>query len=247
MQAVSTSDVLLEKSLKLWENPFHDYSPQGAEGLTNFPALCGDIVEGYKEDRFSFHFHLFQIENRHSDSDICFLLSHGNESEVGDNPNRVRLGEQETPMLVNVAKFVQDEKRVARIPTTVRLHSLNLCASIFGNPVEAAPPKLAFESVFRFTYGELMILVGFLIRSRNQFPHKIVETRPEILQAIADQERDGRRNWTGIHAHRGDQICIEVYLSQSMAYFAFEAPLKLGFQALKVAVSPIDFGAHAIK
>lgn len=71
--------------------------------------------------------------------------------------------------------------------------------------------------------------------------------RPEILQAVANQEWNKGRNWSGLHTQRGDDVCSGLYLSHPIARFAVKVPREFVFEGLEVLVSPMDFESHAIK
>jgi len=246
---------LHEKSLKFRNNFVSNFVNQESQTLRDFQSLYGPLVENQRQNRLAAHGHFLSNMHRRPNSDLCCMIARGNDglnfSSVRTREFRLRghdvqKRQQHPPMLVDVGEVI-DELEQPSLRFVVRLQSLDLCNSIWRHPVQAMPPKFAFESTMTTANRELMFFSGYIIRSKHQSPHQIVKGRPHVLQAVSDPKRNGKRNGD-VRLNPGNKaICIGLSLPHNSCRFVAKVPANIGSKDLKLSCGPSDFLLNGVE
>jgi hypothetical protein len=230
------------------------------ETRADLDTLCGSLVERYKQETLTFHFHYFASTRRlGADGNFCAIIGRS-ERAVNMMPRlgtkKLRAGgmsgkhsKQEPSVFVDVAECIEDLNGTGFpfLPVVVRLQSLDLFHRICGDSSEPMPSNLALESSLSATNGEHVLYVGCLVRSKHKFPHQIIEGRPQILNTVPEDERNGSGDGSLGVEFQDDSIRLRLFLGHHFARLACEIPKSLPFESLKVLFGPDDFLPHGIE
>ena len=206
------------------------------------------LVEGYKRNKPSLHLHfLVRRERNVSETGFCAIVAGSWEAvnlgarfiEDGVVPNAPSNGHDYPPMLVRVGEIVQEVQGAAgfaSLASNVRLHSLDFCRRVWGNPLEAVA-ALTFDGGFLKGFssgadGELITFLGFVSRSKCKLPHKVVKSAPEVVDAVSNYERDifGDRN-EDVESLRVD-FRVWIALENQFAHLGVKIPARFGIERL---------------
>jgi len=240
--------------LKFGDNRFVNEMPELIEDSRDIYVLCGSLVEHYKKQRVTFHFHFFaESSGDGANRDFCIRIA-GSESllnamsafsadELSSRNGNCGNSQQYPPMLVDVAEEVYDSKGATfrPLPAVIGLQSLDLCRRFWGNPFEPLPPKLVFERFDCVADRKHILVTGFIVRSKDEFPHQIVKGRPQVLESVSDDKRNGNGNGGSNCESEDNTASARLYLGHHIARFFFKIPLLLSFKRLKVFCGPDDF------
>jgi hypothetical protein len=258
---MQTSD---EKFLKAREHLIVDVFQHRAHYGADMFSLCGSLIERYERQDLQLHWHLYADAKRTVDNgkrtDLCIVLNFvevGLEPRLSINDPTLRAigsestmysGEQHPPVLVDVAKVVNDpQHRLLKIPTVVRLQTLDECNRIWGHPKK---PSLlgncVLESLWRRTDGEHIVFVGSVLRSKHEFPHQVIEGRSEVLEEISKYHREPSGD--GTFGNNPSNILIRgaFALSDYFCWVRLVILRRLGLERLEMFVSPDDFVSNGI-
>jgi len=150
-------------------------------------------------------------------------------------------------MLVDVRKLIQNPEAgiLPEIPTLIRLQTLDFCRRFLGNTIkETVLFHTLFEGFRRFTNGESIVLSGLTLRGKTQFPYKIIQCGPEILEAIPDQKGDGIGMRGAIDITNTPSVKLGMKLGHNEARVLLKVPRHLGVNRLAMFFCPTDFTSH---
>ena len=152
-------------------------------------------------------------------------------------------------MFVDVAECIEDLNGASLpfLPVVIRLQSLDLCHRIWCDPSEPTPSNLALESSLSATNGEHILIVGCLVRSEHKFPHQIIKGRPQVLNGVSENKRDGRGNGSLGVEFQDNAIRLRLFFGDHFARLVSEIPKSLPFKSLKVFLGPDDFLSYGIE
>jgi len=178
------------------------------------------FVERYNRSILDFHLHgslVFDVGygRRNRSWKFCAVLQRGSDkyaTKCGMSKNVPAVyygdGRVKATMLVDVREFTQHPKQLrSRIPSVIRLQTLDKCICFIGNPLEQL--LLREQDVFwngRTVSSGTGVQKRELAFPRNLFRHRfsivpfdklekqVIERRPELIKHFASKERNvGRR------------------------------------------------------
>jgi len=250
----------MKELLKFGKDGVVDVLHHLSDNESNVHVLCGSLVERYKRQEMGFHIHLqsrsFGTIDDGKRPDLCLLIERGSEVDVspclpvdilGNQIIRrdasVEVSVQYPSVLVDVAEIINDSQHILAgvLPMTVRLQPLNLCNGIDRYAVE--PPALALrdERFWCCADREHVAVAGVLIRSKYKFPYQIIEGGTQILETVPDNNRQAGRDRLVGDNLPDVLIRCTFRLSHHFCWVRFVIPSELGFELLKVLISPDDF------
>jgi len=253
------SNVLLKKPLKLRNEKSVNETPELIQANTDLYSLCGSLVERYKRDDLSFHFHYFsRLGRSRTGRNFCAMIARSQSAldrmTLGTTPLGMgsmdsKSGEKYPSMLVDVAEIVQNPQAGAfpLIPSVVRLQSLDFCNSVCGHAEKPIPQKFLCENFGSFADGEKVTILGFIVRGEYEFPHQIIERRSQVLESIPNNERYMVRNGNPSVKSTNNAARLRLFLSHHFARFVLEVQNTFRFKRLEVLCGPEDFLPDKVK
>jgi len=249
---------LNKETLEFGQNRESNIVKQAVQHEANLHIPRGSLVERYKHNDIGIHSHLKAtstgtVHNRKW-PDFCILLQSGkinvdeklSVNDFGLNLTHAasKIDDKQPSVLVNVAEVIDNPEHgfVKVLPVVVRLQTLDFCNSICGNPVEPALlSDLIVERFQCFTHGKHIVFTGSVLRSKYKFPHQIIEGRAQVLETIADDNRQASGN--GASSLEGSDVLIRIALclSHHLAWVRLEIPTEFGLEFHKMHFSPEDF------
>jgi hypothetical protein len=243
-----------EEFLKFGENLDFEEIPQLMKARVSVFTLFESLVEGYKSKQITFHLHFFASSSGSgTNRDFCAMIT-GSDSLLNAMPAfsadefglgfvNCEHGEQDSPMFIDVAEEVYDVKGIVLRPLSavVGLQSLDFCRRFWGNSFKPVPPKLVFEDFGCVRNGKHILVTGLVVRSANEFPHQIIESRSKILKNIPDNQRNrsGDRSMSIKSENQASGIFLN--LGDHFARIRCEIPVSFPFERLEVLCGPEDF------
>ncbi len=222
--------------LKSGDNPEVDEVEHSVKDTADFLSFNDSLVELYERGKIIVHLHL----TGEIGTGFCLTAKHN--SGVGINMLDTKPCKEYPPVLADVAKFIQDPQLAGFeiLPTVVRLQGINLCNDGAGQPREI-PFQVLFESFCAATNGELTTqFFGIAIRSRTEFPYKVIQSGPKILDTVSDDVRNYKGYFRAVETSDAFSIRVRLYLSHNEARAALVVPLNLGARRLAMYFSPTD-------
>jgi hypothetical protein len=227
----------------------------------NFHALCGSLIERYTSEQLSIHLHLRTIEQTVRErSNLCIVIKGGDCAVKPQFPvkfDNVHVAtsaeaqhcEQYPTVLVDVRKEIQsgEDGLFPALPKVVRLQTLDLCDRIGVDTLKpVALTHLIFEAFGGTANGEHVVFSGFVVRSAHKFPHQVIQTGPQVLNTISNNQPEaGGHGVLGFNTEYG-VIRVALWISHHFARVRLEVPLKLGFKAFEMKLGPEDFLSDGI-
>jgi hypothetical protein len=228
--------VLNEELLKSRDHHKIDEIKHLPKDDADFLSFNDSLVELYERGKIVVHLHLT------GEVGTGFCLTANYNSGVGINVIDAKPCKKYPPVLADVAKFIQDPQLggLEVLPTVVRLQGVNLCNNGAGQPREI-PFQILFESFCAAANGELTTqFFGITIRSRTEFPYKVVQSGPKILNTVSDDVRNYKGYFRTVEATDASSVRMWLYLSHNEARAALVVPNNLGVRRLTMYFSPSD-------
>jgi hypothetical protein len=194
--------------------------------LQNSQIYC-TFFDRYIRHEFGVHLHLVSPLNQ------CVVVS--------QRPKDLNDSENDSPVLVDVAEFVQHpqfgKRRIA--PSVVRLQSLDLCTRRWGDAIHSSQAYFVTETISRFTDGERCVIDSLLTRRDAEFASKIVKCAPDVLKTITNDVRDFPREIRG--DHRYSMTCR---IGPDFAVSSVEVPIASEFERVIMLFGATEFETH---
>jgi hypothetical protein len=141
-------------------------------------------------------------------------------------------------MLVDVAEFVQHpELRPGRIATSdVRLQTLDLCTSRNGDSIHSSLAYFVTETFSRFADGERRVVRSVTTRRGAEFPCKIVEATPQVLETVSNDIWDFPREIGSHYRYR-----VACRIGADFALSSIEVPITRNLERVVMVLCPTEF------
>ena len=143
-----------KKSLEFRNNPVSNFVYQHAQTLRDFKSPYRSLVEKYRQSYLAVHVHFFGKMHRGTNSDMGCVIARGDDklrlfpestSELSFCSHDTQNRQQHPPMLIDVGEVVNELKCPA-VPRVIRLQSLDLCESFWGNPLQSSSSDRVFKA-----------------------------------------------------------------------------------------------------
>lgn len=231
-----------KEALESRQDVLPDFTSDLVQNTTYIGTICNSLVKGYKAGNISIHFHLASLKGEK------FCLMAGSHPVLQDKAAS-ELSEQYSPMLVDVAEFIQnpDNSVFPLIPSVVRLQFLDDCHSLFGNSGETPSPLSILKTFGCSTDGKRISCSGFILRGKHKLPHQIVQRRTEVLEAVSDNQRNHGWNSWPLSSKHPYRIRLKIALQYQLCAFSLEIPTELGSERVIVLFGPEDFKSNGFR
>jgi len=219
-------------------------------------TLSTSFIEGYRRNNLVIHLHL---SGGDGSRDLCIVMNDGEADiyrEMSPEVGKVRSSQDEValqarekypPVFVDIREFIQDEKGVLlrNVPVFARLQSLDLCDKLrVTNSAEPLFIGLHVECRVGCADGKRISLAGLATRSNHHFPYKIIESGPEILNAVPNDKRNiGWDGMSHLNIHDG-AIDIAVCIQHAIVGAVLNVPIDFGFERLEMVLCSRQLVAH---
>lgn len=168
-----------------------------------FPSGIPTLAESYAEHRVEIHIHVSLASGQYCAVFYRPLVDKklGHSFGVRSNQSRgFKRGDNEVemPVLLNVSKTIEQEKKTVRtvgITSVVRLQPFYRCLDSREHSGHLGLDRLGVEDRPSITDGESGTSSRLSAADRNQLPSKMIENAPEIEQRVSETQgnRGGRR------------------------------------------------------
>jgi hypothetical protein len=263
--AISKADVIRQLSKKWLENrddvTLNELTHAIHDGV-HFHVHNRGILERYQQSSLEIHFHFFRLFNEGSmNSDACATAYFRRRLDSGKlAPGRlvdnckvsigsVNGGKRKHPVLINIHELVNDPQGMVvgvRIPTVIRLQSLNDCLRIKRYPAESVSHELSLESFESEADGKLIGSGRLPVVSENQLIDDVVKGGTKVVQTFPDEDAKAQVGSGKVVSEEKDPTAyVRVSLGNNAAFI--ETRFDESLYRLKVLFSPDEFLSNTIE
>lgn len=220
------------------------------------------ILERYKHSCLEIHFHSFRITNqRGMDANTCAVAYDRGGADVSECLSRrmvndfqpsigsVNRCEGKRPMLIDVHELVNDPEGMrigARIPSAIRLQTLDECLRLTGYTTKSVFPNLPLEARCGEADGKHVVLVGGLLVDEHQLPHDVIQSRSEVMQTLANYNTQSNVRWRKAEG-KPEHATLNIRISLGDNAALIETGIEIGPNSLEVFFSPDDFLPNSVE